>query len=146
MLNKKTSFIINGNRYEVCHLPAMYNTNLFIRFVSLVGGSLSKFFALFTNTSDWSVIGEAINTIMVSISEKDSQGLIILEIMSQTTRNEVAINKDTFDQFYTGNITEMTEALFETMRIHFQPFLSSTKLSGYLIKPDQPPATSSVEN
>jgi hypothetical protein len=119
---------ISGHVYEFRHLPAMYNTNLFIKFTSIIGGSLSKFFGAMDG-GDLSLIGDGVSKIMSSIHINDPQGLIILEIMSSTTRDGVAINKTTFDQFYTGN---MTEALFENMVVHFKPFLHLNKLSGFL--------------
>jgi len=122
---------IGGHVYEFRHLPAMYNTNLFIKFTSIIGGSLSKFFGAMDG-GDLSLIGDGVSKIMSSIHINDPQGLIILEIMSSTTRDGVAINKTTFDQFYTGNIEEMTEALFENMVVHFKPFLHLNKLSGFL--------------
>lgn len=130
MLNKSKK-IINEQTYEFGNLPAMYNTNLFIKFTSIVGGSLSNFLASINN-NDLSLIGDGINKVMSSIYINDPSGSIILEIMSQTTRNGVVINKDTFNQFYTGNIEEMTEALFESMVVHFKPFLHLNKLSGFL--------------
>ncbi len=123
---------INGQSYEFGYLPAMYNTNLFIKFTSIIGGSLSKFFGAM-NSSDLSLIGEGISKIMSSIHVNDPDGNIILEIMNQTTRNGIAINKETFNQFYTGNINEMMQALFEAMVVHFKPFLPIDKLSGLLV-------------
>ena len=57
---------------------------------------------------------------------------MILEILAQTKRDDVVINKLTFDQFYTGNIGEMMEALFVSMTVHFKPFFSQGKLFGIL--------------
>jgi hypothetical protein len=128
---------INGHDYEIGYLPAMYNTNLFIKFTSIIGGSLSKFFSIFNNTDDWGAIGEGINKIMTSLYVNDANGDIILEILSQTTRDGVPINKVTFDQFYTGNIGEMTEILFESMQVHFKPFLQIDRLSGFLKNPEK---------
>jgi hypothetical protein len=128
---EKVSKTINGQQYEFGHLPAMYNTNLFIKFTSIIGGSLSKFFGAM-NSTDLSLIGEGVSKIMTSIHVNDPEGKIILDIMTQTTRNGVSINKDTFNQFYTGNIEEMVEALFESMVVHFKPFLPISKLSGLL--------------
>jgi hypothetical protein len=122
---------IKGQSYEFGYLPAMHNTNLFIKFTSIIGGSLSKFFGA-ANSTDLSLIGEGISKIMSSIHINDPEGHIILEIMNQTTRNGIAINKETFNQFYTGNIEEMMEALFEAMVVHFKPFLPIDKLSGLL--------------
>jgi hypothetical protein len=129
----KVTKTIKGSNYEIGYLPAMYNTNLFIKFSSIIGGSLPKFFGSL-NSNDFSLIGEGISKIMTSVYVNDPQGAIILDILSQTTRNGVAINKTTFDEFYTGNIEEMIEALIESMVVHFKPFLPIDKLSGFLEK------------
>jgi hypothetical protein len=136
---KKT---INGHKYEIGYLPAMKNTNLFIKFSSYIGGSLPDFLAVIndaignktTNTLeskvDLSAIGEGINKIMKSLYINDPEGHIILEIMCQTLRDGRTINENTFNEFYTGNISEMVEALYESIMVHFKPFLPIDKLAG----------------
>lgn len=143
-MNKLIKKTIKGQSYEIGHLPALANTALFIKFTSYVGSSLSDFFTMFGNNSDMASIGEGINKLMKSIYVNDPNGEIILEIMSQTMRNGVPINRDTFNQFYTGNISEMTEALMESLMIHFKPFLPLDKISGTLTEKDQK-ITKSVE-
>jgi hypothetical protein len=83
MLAKVTKNI-KSQSYEFGYLPAMYNTTLFIKFTSYIGGSLSKFFGAM-NSTDLSLIGEGISKIMSSIYVNDPKGEIILEIMNQTT-------------------------------------------------------------
>jgi hypothetical protein len=121
---------INGQQYEFGYLPASFNLALFVKFGSIVGVSLSRFTeAMLKN--EYALIAEGVNKILTSIYINDPKCDIVLEIMNQTTRNGIAINKDTYNQFYTGNIEEMLEAFYEAMMVHFKPFLQKI-LSGFL--------------
>lgn len=143
-LIKKT---INGHKYEIGYLPAMANANLFIKFSSYIGGSLPDFLSVFKGTStesniDLSAIGEGINKIMKSLHVNDPEGEILLEILSQTLRDGRTINRNTFNEFYTGNISEMVEALYESIMVHFKDFLPIDKLPGNLTKKEKKTSSS----
>lgn len=140
-------FDIMGHNYEVRYFPAIYNTNLFIKFTSYIGSSFSKFLGVLNGINlqklkegnfegDFGALGEGINKIFSSIYVNDPEGKIILEVMSHTTRDGVAINKETFNKFYTGNIEEMTHAFIKTLHVHFAPFLPIKQLSGLLTGKD----------
>lgn len=126
---------IKGHRYEIGHFPALYNTSLAINFNACIGCSFGDFFSLFMNEGgkDFKNVGEGIHKIMCSLQVNDPNRELLLEILSQTKRDDIAINRTTFDQFYTGNIGEMMEALFTSIRVHFSPFFSEGNLFGALI-------------
>jgi hypothetical protein len=128
----KTNKTINGHEYEFMALPAMHNYTLFLKFSATVGDSLKSIFSVMDN-SGFGGLGEGISLVLKSLYTNDPKGDLMLEIMSQTTRDGVAINKSTFDKFYTGNIEEMTEALTQSIIVHFKGFLPIDRLSGLLL-------------
>lgn len=120
---------INGNEYEIRYLPAIKNWQLGIKISRIVGVSLSDLGGLLTD-EDNSAFINAIYKIVNSLYENDRDCALILEILSGTTRNGVAINSNTFNTIYTGNMHEMIEALFETLKFQFNHFLSQERRSG----------------
>jgi len=140
---KVESFSINGHDYEIRHFPATHHLSLFIKFSSYLGPSFSKFLSVLNGIDlnklstgeinlDFAAIGEGIYKILSSLYVNDPEGKIILEILSYTTRDGVAINKETFNRFYTGNPEEMTEVFAKAVYIYFSPFLGIKKLFGLL--------------
>lgn len=67
-------------------------------------------------------IGDGMNKLFKSLYKHDPSGELILKILSQTTRDGVAINKNTIDGFFKGNIKEIMEILMEVSKIYFLPF------------------------
>ena len=140
--------LIYNQQYEVGFFPAFYNYNLFIKFSSVAGGSFSKVFTALSNNKnanegamldqniDLESMGEAIRELVTSLYLNDRDGLMMLEIMAQTRRNGVAVNKDTFNQFYTGNMDEMMAALMFSVSSHFKQFFLGA-LSGFQQSQDQ---------
>lgn len=114
---------INGNEYEIRYLPAMKNWQLGIKISRIIGVSLTDISDLL-NDQDNSAFIKAIYNIVDSLYVNDRDSALILEILSQTTRNGVAIASNTFDSFYRGNMHEMLEALFESLKFQFNHFLS----------------------
>ena len=131
MANTKKN--IRGHEYEIMALPAMHNYTLFLKFSSVVGDALKSIFGVADN-SGFASLGEGVGLVLKALYANDPKGDLMLEIMSQTTRDGVAINKSTFDKFYTGNIEEMTEALTRSIIVHFKGFLPLDRLSGLLFK------------
>lgn len=122
-ITKTERKIINGNEYEIRYLPAMKNWQLGIKIGRVVGVSLSDIGELL-NDKDNSAFIKAIYKIINSLYENDPNSALIFEILEGTTRNGVAINSHTFNSLYTGNIHEMVEILFETLKFQFNHFLS----------------------
>lgn len=120
---------INGNEYEIRYLPAIKNWQLGIKISRIVGVSLSDLGELLTDDSNSAFIN-AIYKIVNCLYENDRDCALILEILSGTTRNGVAINNNTFNTIYTGNMHEMLEALLETLKFQFNHFLSEQRRSG----------------
>jgi hypothetical protein len=128
---KATTATIKGQEYKIVPFPAIPATQLFLRFTSIAGDSFKSFFSLADNNG-FSGFGEGVALIFKAFYMNDPKCELILEIMSQTTRNGIAINRSTFDQFYTGNIEEMRDALIETIKVQFKGFLPLDRLSGVL--------------
>lgn len=125
---------IDGQEYEVFNLPAFYNYNLFIKFSSIVGVSLQEIFTALTDNGGGSSslmdlkinfgnVGKALHELVTSLYLNDRDGSLMLEIMSQTTRNGKVVNKTNFDEFYTGNMSEMIDALLLSIQVHFGGFV-----------------------
>lgn len=130
---KKT---INGHEYEIMAFPAMYNYSLFLKFSSVIGGGLKSIFSVAGSNGVGGLggLGEGIALVLKSLNDNDPKGEMMLEIMSQTTRDGKAINNSTFNQFYTGNTKEMVGALTESIKVHFEGFLPIDDLSGLLFR------------
>jgi hypothetical protein len=137
---KKT---INGHEYEVMAFPAKYNYALFLKFSAVVGDGLKSIFSV-AETGGMGNLGEGVALVLKALHSNDPKGDLMLEILSQTTRDGKAINSSTFDQFYTGNIKEMMGALTESIKVHFEGFLPIDHLSGLLFKA-QPEMVESTE-
>jgi len=127
-MKTQTKTIINEQEYEVGVFPAMYAHRLSLRLLKVLENSLPKFFGIFQEGLDGKLdlgaFGGALSNLTSSIYDNDPQGELILELMAQTLRNGVAINKDTFNQFYTSNLDEMYRALFFSIKTHFAHFFS----------------------
>ena len=67
---------INGHKYEIGYFPALYNTNLFIKFTSCIGSSFANFFSLFTTEDGikYEAIGDGFNKIVTSLYINDPKG------------------------------------------------------------------------
>ncbi len=149
MLNqfKKNTKVINGHNYEIMPFPALYNYNLTTRFGATVGSSFRNILATFSGqdeTNSMAELGSGIYTLLNALHTKDPKGELVLEILSQTTRDGKAINKVTFDDFYTGNMEEMMEALIESINVHFKSFLPKGQFSGLLTTQETTTAESSA--
>ena len=122
---------INGHEYEIMAFPAKYNYALFLKFSSVIGGGLKSIFSSASGAGAGG-LGEGLGLILKALHENDPKGDLMLEILSQTTRDGKAINSSTFDQFFTGNIKEMMGALTESIKVHFEGFLPIDEISGLL--------------
>ena len=129
-MTKTEKKIINNNEYEIRYLPALKNWQLGIKIAKIIGVSLEDIGDLLNN-KDNSAFVKAIYNIINCLHENDKDSALILEILSQTTRNGVAVNSNTFNSMYTGNIHEMIEALFETLKFQFNHFLSEERRYGF---------------
>ena len=58
------------------------------------------------------------------LCEVDKNGEVILELFSNTTRNEQVINVGSFNNIYTGNYKEMISALTFVFEVNFKDFLA----------------------
>lgn len=112
---------INKHRY-VCNLfPAMHAYSL-----------LKEIFSIFSSTDPAG-----------KLCELDKDGALMLKVLSTTTRDEMAINKGTFDKIYTGNLVEMLEAIMFVFEVNFKDFLEGdvigklTARAKEVIKPAQ---------
>ena len=54
--------------------------------------------------------------------EIDSDGELILELLSECIRDDLAINRATFDTIFTGNLKELVEALKFVIEVNFGDF------------------------
>ncbi len=125
----KTSKIICGHDYEIMAFPAIYNFNLFKKFGATVGESFKSIFSVIDDKG-LAGLGEGIYSLLNALYTKDPKCELVLELLSQTTRDGKAINRSTFDEFYTGNTEEMIEILKESIIVHFKGFLPTGQLFG----------------
>ena len=144
MTNDTQTCVINSHKYEIFHLPVIGNINLFNEFMATVGDSFTSFLSSIgslitpsknnSSLSDVDInlgeIGDGMNKLFKSLHKHDPSGELILKILAQTTRDGVAINKNTIDGFFKGNIKELMEVLMEVSKIYFLPFLPIDKLFG----------------
>lgn len=144
MTNETQTCVINGHKYEIFYLPVIGNINLFNEFMATVGDSFNGFLSSIeslmspdkggkslTNIDiNLGEIGDGMNKLFKSLYKHDPSGELILKILSQTTRDGVAINKNTIDGFFKGNIKEIMEILMEVSKIYFLPFLPIDSLFG----------------
>ena len=113
----------------------MQNYSLFLKVSAIVGDSLPELSESFLGSEgSYRGIGEAVNKLVSSVYVNDPEGKILLQILSQTQRNGIPINKDNFNKFYMGNMGEMMEALVYTCEVHFKHFFPKDLLSGFPIK------------
>lgn len=118
---KKT---IRGNEYEFGYLPALANLSLVTKLGSITGISLKDFIGMFTQSGgDMSKFGEGIHNLFKSIYTNDPSLSIVIELLSQTSRNGVALNKQSIDTFYTGKLGELLEVLGNAIYVQFADFL-----------------------
>ena len=141
---KKHTKEIKGHSYEIMPFPAMYGLCLMNKFGATIGSAFRSIgatagYSMVSNSiaaedaaAGMGELGSAIHALLIALHTKDPKGEMILEIMSQTMRDGKAINKTTFDEFYTGNMSEMLEALIATINVQFKNFLEETLRSGVL--------------
>jgi hypothetical protein len=139
MIKDTQTCVIKGHKYEIFHLPVMGNISLFNEFMATVGDSFTSFLssigslvspeATRSSLNDIDInlgeIGDGMNKLFKSLHKHDPSGELILKILSQTTRDGVAINKNTIDGFFKGNIKELMVS-----KIYFLPFLPIESLFG----------------
>lgn len=144
MTNETEIRVINGHKYEIFYLPVIANINLFNEFMATVGDSFTGFLSSIeslvstdkasTSLADINInlgeIGDGMNKLFKSLHKNDPSGELILKILAQTTRDGVAINKNTIDNFFKGNIKELMDVLIEVSKVYFLPFLPIENLFG----------------
>jgi len=102
MTIKTESKEINGNKYIVTLFPAMQ------------GYLLSrKLLDVFLHKEP-----------LTRLCEIDKDGSLILELLSNSTRNEQVINQGSFNIIYTGNYKELMAALSFIFEVNFKDFLA----------------------
>lgn len=62
------------------------------------------------------------------LCELDKDGELMLELLSNTVRDELAINKATFDKIFTGNLKELIDALMFVFEVNFKDFLEENAI------------------
>lgn len=60
---------------------------------------------------------------ITKLCELDTNGELILELLSNTIRDDLAINSGSFNNIYTGNYKELMEALSFVFEVNFKDFL-----------------------
>jgi hypothetical protein len=103
-MNSK-SFTIKGHSYTTNSIPARKAVGIAYRLVGVLADGMSSISKLY---------------------ELDSDGKLILEILSHTIRDDMAINEATFDNIYTGNLGELLEALKVVVEFNFADFLQGS--------------------
>ena len=61
---------------------------------------------------------------IAKLCEVDKNGELILELLSNTVRDEQVINAGSFNSIYTGNYKEMMGALTFVFEVNFKDFLA----------------------
>lgn len=61
---------------------------------------------------------------ITKLCEIDKSGELILELLSNTTRDDQVINAGSFNNIYTGNYKEMMSALALVFEVNFKDFLA----------------------
>lgn len=61
---------------------------------------------------------------IAKLCEVDKNGDLMLELLSNTLRDDQAINAGSFNNIYTGNYKEMMEALRFVFEVNFKDFLA----------------------
>lgn len=98
---KIESKIISEHQYTGHYIPASEACAIAFKLVSFLSGN---------NTDIKGLIGQRDNN-------------LVLDILSYTSRDGMAINQVTFDDIYTGNLMELIEALKFAIEVNFGDFL-----------------------
>lgn len=61
---------------------------------------------------------------ITKLCEIDKSGELIIELLSNTVRDEQVINTGSFNKIYTGNYKEMMSALAFVFEVNFKDFLA----------------------
>lgn len=102
--------IINDYKYVSSYIPALKACEIGYRLATILGGSTDASKLAFS---------------------KDEN--LILDILSHTIRDDMAITAATFNNIYTGNLKELVEALKFVVEMNFADFLQEGGI-GDLIK------------
>ena len=90
-MNSKT-FTINGHNYTTNAIPARKAVGIAYRLVGILSDGMESISKLY---------------------ELDKDGKLILDVLSHTVRDDMAINEATFDNIYNGNLAELLSTLQE---------------------------------
>jgi hypothetical protein len=112
MLETKTKTIM-GHEYSCTLFPAMKAYKLVRKLFSILAAE---------NNID-------------KLIEVDEDGQLILEILSDTVRDDLAITKGTFDNIYSGNLKELIEALKFVVEVNFSDFLPAEGIGSLMQSP-----------
>ena len=102
MAIKTKTKIIKDHKYTTSYIPARQASVIAYRLMGIFSSGGDAFFKL---------------------HEMDKDGSMILEILSHTIRDDMAINEATFDNIYTGNLAELIEAVKFVVEVNFADFL-----------------------
>jgi hypothetical protein len=118
--NKKT---IMGHEYACTLFPAMKAYKLVRKLFSILAAE---------NNID-------------KLIEVDEDGQLILEILSDTVRDDLAITKGTFDNIYSGNLKELIEALKFVVEVNFSDFLGEGGIGNLMQSPQNTKTVSTIK-
>jgi hypothetical protein len=99
--------IINGHTYSVTQYPAIQGWTLLTKIMSIFAVEPSKYIEV--------------------LQEIDQNGELLLEVLSLVMRDGQAMNKQTFNKFYTGNLSEALLVVIFVIKYNFSDFLEEGK-------------------
>lgn len=103
MTKELTPKTINGHVYQGQFIPASEAVLIAYQLASILSGN-----------------GD-IKSILASLDDN-----LMLKILAHTTRDEAGINKANFDKIYTGNLSELMQALKFVVEENFGDFLQES--------------------
>jgi hypothetical protein len=131
--NEKT--LINGHDYQTTVFPAMYGWRLGLKIANILRCGLPELLktlekhggggvgGLLDANVDFGALGNAVSDVIGSIVEHDPNGDVIGQLLSQTTRDGMALNDENrINQCYSGNHAEMLKAVVWIMKVNFGGF------------------------
>jgi hypothetical protein len=136
---------IDNHEYAVGSIPATHNWELGCELIEAVGGCLPSAIHGIMGAATAYQLGEGIEKVLKDICRYDPKLKLVLKLLANTQRDGITITKDTFNSFYTSNMSEMFKALYFTCEVHFKHFFPEDLLSGFLAKREEY-QKSSVEN
>ena len=110
------NFEINSYKYISNPIPARKSVGICYRLIAVLSEGMESISKLY---------------------ELDKDGTLVMDILSHTIRDDTAINEATFDNIYTGNLSELMEALKTVVEFNFGDFLQGGVIGTPNIKTQQ---------